>query len=118
VAGGERSARFHQEVSLDADTFDQAISRLRSDKDVEREVLQGEVASRVRRAIATLPLIPRDRKICKRLFLADWTLQEVADDLGISRQRAGQIRLKLLKRIQDALKKLRRVDRLEGAAEI
>ena len=101
------------DVSLDQPVGSESDSAPRGNfipgKDANPEELVGEAEqgqadrANLRKAIATLP--EREQLIIRRRHLADRpdTLQEVGEDLGISRERVRQLEVRALRRMREWL---------------
>lgn len=107
-------------VSLDAPVGegDTQLGNFVADKDVaspEETFIQRNMAERIRRVLATLT--PREEKILRRRFgIAEarpYTLQELGEEFGITRERVRQIEAKALRKLQRSRWK-ESLDLLEG----
>ena len=61
---------------------------------------QAEVSARLSALLSPLP--PRRRELLLRLYGEEHTLQEIADDWGVTRQAAGTMHLRSLRQLREA----------------
>lgn len=103
------------DVSLDEPVFDDAsVTRLEmtaapDDESPLEEVDRKAREDGLRRALATLS--PQDAQVLRRRFGfeggREWTLQEIANDYGLSRERIRQIEVRAMDRLRRVLAKRR-----------
>jgi RNA polymerase sigma factor (sigma-70 family) len=96
-------------VSLDALLMDSEtgeydepfIDQLSSDQNVEQEILDSETRAAIRSAVAALPA--PQRRLIERRFFEEIPMNQIADELGLSRQGAYQRQQHILEHLRAAL---------------
>lgn len=80
---------------------DRLVDRLAADEHVERDHMARETRAAVRAAVEKLP--PFERHVIERHFYEDVPITRVADELGVSRQRASERQRKALRQLRATL---------------
>lgn len=81
------------------------IDMLRGEGDPESDADSADMAEHVRGAVDALPEMPR--RAVRGRFWGDYTLREIADDVGLSRERIRQREAEGMARLERPLGKLR-----------
>jgi RNA polymerase sigma factor (sigma-70 family) len=81
------------------------IDLLRADSDPEREAVDNDFTSQIEAAVDALPEM--NRRAIRGRFWGEYTLREIGDDAGLSRERIRQREAQALDRLERPLSKLR-----------
>jgi DNA-directed RNA polymerase sigma subunit (sigma70/sigma32) len=90
--------------SYEVDMNEEEVQRLSTDGGVERLVLDGERTKIITKTLNSLT--PREEYVVRRRFFDEDTLEVIANDLGIQRERVRQIEGKALRKLKHPSKKL------------
>lgn len=81
------------------------LDMLRSEADPSEDAVGSDLCQRVEAAVDSLD--EKNRRIIKGRFWGDYTLGEIGDDMGVSRERIRQREAKALQRLERPLRKLK-----------
>lgn len=84
--------------SYEVDMNEEEVQRLSTDGGVERLVLDGERTKLLAKNLNSLT--PREEHVVRRRFFGDDTLDDIADDMGVHRERIRQIEAKALRKLK------------------
>lgn len=90
--------------SYEVDMNEEEVQRLSTDGGVERLVLDKERTKVISKTLNSLT--PREEYVVRRRFFDEDTLEVIANDLGIQRERVRQIEGKALRKLKHPSKKL------------
>lgn len=90
--------------SYEVDMNEEEVQRLSTDGGVERLVLEGEQRKVLTKQLSTLA--PREEYVVRRRFFGDDQLEEIAEDMGVTRERVRQIEGKALRKLRHPSREL------------
>jgi RNA polymerase sigma factor FliA len=86
------------EEAVDPERF---VDRIADEQNLERELLDGESRAAIRRAVEDLP--PAQRRLIERRFYEEVPMDQLSEDLGVSRQGVFLRQRKALQQLRAAL---------------
>lgn len=101
--------------SYEADMNEEEVQRLSTDGGVERLVLEGERAKALTKSLNSLS--PREEYVVRRRFFEEDTLEDIAYDMGVQRERIRQIEGKALRKLKHPSRGLKKYIELEKPDE-
>ncbi len=94
---------------------EEEVQRLSTDGGVERLVLEGQRTKALTKSLNSLS--PREEYVVRRRFFEDDTLDDIADDMGVQRERIRQIEGKALRKLKHPSRGLKKYIELEKPDE-